>query len=93
MAPLLTLSRDDIVEASLLKHTKEECGPSATPEEEDIPLTEETETLQTPGVEPTKQITAPRSPSPSPAPWSNFHPSLRARESVKRIDADPNQPS
>ena len=93
MSPFMTLSRDDIVKAFLLKPTEEKCGTSPTLEEEAIFLDKEMELLQTPGVEPAKQITAPRSPSPFPTPWSNHHSSLRARESVKGIDADPNQPS
>ena len=88
----MTLSRDNIVKASLLKPTKEECGTSPTPEEEAILFGIETEPPQTPGVKSAKWITAPRSPSWSPAPWPNCYPSPRPRESVKRIDADPNQP-
>ena len=47
----MTLSGEDIVEASLLKPTKEEHGISLTLEEEAILLGKETEPLQTPGAE------------------------------------------
>ena len=90
--PLCPSVGDDIVKASLLKSTKEECGTSPTLEEEAILLGKETELQQTPGVEPAEQITASRSPSPPHAPWSKCCPSPRAKESVKRIDTDPNQP-
>ena len=40
MAPLMTLSGDDIIEASLLKLTEEECGISTRVEEESICLGE-----------------------------------------------------
>ena len=50
MAPLMTLSGDDIIEASLLKHTKEECGASPTPEEEAILLHKKPEAASPPGM-------------------------------------------
>ena len=75
-----------------LKPTKEEHGTSPNPEEEAILLRKQTEPLQTPGVEPAKWITTPRSPTPSPIPWPNCLPSSRGRGSVRKIDTDPNHP-
>ena len=49
MAPLITLSEDDIMEASLLKPTEEECGTSPTLEEEAILLGEEVKPPEVPG--------------------------------------------
>ena len=49
MAPLMTLSGDDIVEASLLEPTGEEHGTSPTPKEEAALLVEEIELPQVPG--------------------------------------------
>ena len=46
MTPLMTLSGDDIVEASLLKPTGKEHGISSTPEEETAHLGKETELPQ-----------------------------------------------
>ena len=48
MTPLMTLSGDNIVEASLLKPTKEELGASPTLEEEAVLLSKEPETVSLP---------------------------------------------
>ena len=76
MAPLMTLKGDDIVEATLLRPTREEPGPSPTPEEEATLLDEEDEPSEAPGpsprhsgiprfAEPAEQTTAPITPAPS----------------------------
>ena len=91
----MILSSNDIVETSLLKPVKEECGTSPIQEEEAILLGTETKLLQVPeisSVDPAKWIIAPRASSPSHTPWCNCHPSQRARESGRGIDADPNHP-
>ena len=87
MAPLMTLSGDNIVEASLLKHTGEEHGRSPTLEEvaallgKDVKLPEVLGSLpECPEipmfVEPAEQITAPSaSPSLSSMPQPCHHPS------------------
>ena len=48
MAPLMSLSGDDIVEASLLEPMGDERGTSPTPEEEATLLGEELELLEVP---------------------------------------------
>ena len=78
MAPLMTLSGDDIVKASLLKPTEEECGTTPTLEEEAILLGEEVELQEVPGSLP-KWLEIPQfvepaiwanAPSTSPPPFS-----------------------
>ena len=75
----MTLSGNDIVEASLLRPTKEEYGTFPTPEEEAILLGEEIKMPQvteiSEGVKPAEQMTTLRVSSPSPTPWSNCCPS------------------
>ena len=48
MTPLMSLSADDIVEASCLEPTGEECRTSPTAEEEAVLLGEEPEPLEVP---------------------------------------------
>ena len=57
--PLMTLSGDDIVEASLLKPTGEEHGTLPTPEEETTLLGEEIKLPQLPG-SPPERLEIPR---------------------------------
>ena len=87
----MTLSSDDIVEASLLKPMGDENKTCPTPEEE----AEETKLLLVPGSspEPAEWSTALNASSPSPTPQSNFHSSPKAKESWKGIDADLSNPS
>ena len=96
----MTLSGDDIIEASLLKPTKEECGTSPTPEEEAILLGKYVGPPDVPGslpecpefsklAEPTEQTDAlSTSPPPSPVPQLSFHPSSKAKKPQREIGAD-----
>ena len=79
MAPLMTLSRDDIVEVSLLTPIGEEHETSPTPVRETALLGKEIKLPQCPGsppewleiprfVEPAKQSTTPSASSPPPYP-------------------------
>ena len=102
MTPLMTLNGDDIVEASLLGLTREEPGPSSTPEEEAALLGKEDEPSEVPGsiprhleiprfVEPTEQTTAPvTSTAPCLMPKSHSHPSWKGKKLWEGITIDPN---
>ena len=91
--PLVSLSGDDIMEASLLQPTGDERGTSPTPEEEAILLGEEVKVPEAPdsllecpeipkSVEPTKQTDDPSpSPPPSPMPKPCHLPSWKTRKS------------
>ena len=52
MAPLMTLSGDNVMEASLLRPAEEELGPSPTPEEETALLGEGDGPSEVPGPTP-----------------------------------------
>ena len=101
MVPLVSLSRDDIREASLLQPTGVEHGTSPTPEEEAILLGKEVELPEAPGslpecmeipepVQPTKQTDAPSpSPPPSPLPQPCCLPSWKTKKSWQEVETDP----
>ena len=81
MAPLITLSSDDIVEVSLLKPMGEEHGTCLTLQEEATLLGEEIKPPPVPitSLEPTEQSTALSASSSSPATQSACYPSSRQR--------------
>ena len=90
--PLMTLSRDDIVEASLLKPTGEEHGTCPRLEEEAALLGKEIKPPQVPRslpewpeisefIEHTEQITTPSASSPSPMPQPGCLSSWKAMKS------------
>ena len=95
--PLMTLSGDNIVEASILKPTEGECGTFLTLEEEVILLGKEVRLPEVPGslletleipklVEPPEQTNDPStSPHPSPVPQPSFHPSQKAKNPRDRL--------
>ena len=98
MAPLMTLSGDDIVEASLLRPTGEELRPSPTPEEETALLGEEDGPSGVPGptprhseiprlVEPAEQTTPPVT-----STVFHSHPSWKGKKLWEGIDIDLNKP-
>ena len=89
MAPLMTLRGDYIVEATLLRPTKEGLGPLPTLEEETALLSDEDE----PAEEPTEWTTTPVTPASS-CPASILHscPSQKG-EKLERIDVNPNNSS
>ena len=97
---MMTISGDDIVEASLLRPTKEDPGPSPMPEEEAALLGEGSKEPETPGSAPehsevpkhegpAKQITTlPSHSSPQP----HCHPNKKARKYWEVVNVDPNNP-
>ena len=87
----MTLSSDNIVEASLLNPMGDECRTAPTLEEEAAHVGEEIKLPPVPGSspKPAKQSTTPTISSPL-VPQSNCHPSSKANESWKGIDADLN---
>ena len=104
MTPLMTLNGDDIVEASQLRPTVEEPGPSPTPEEEAALMGEEDEPSEVPGptprhseiprfVESAELTTTPvTSAVPCLASEPHSHPSQKAKKLWEGIDVDPNNP-
>ena len=99
LAPLMTLSGDSVVEASLLRPTGEESGPFPTPEEETILLGKEDEPLGVPDPIP-RQVEIPR--FVEPAEWTTTPvtstvpcncPSWKGKKSWEGIDIDPNNSS
>ena len=96
MALLMTINRDDVMEASLLRPIEEEAGPSSTPEEKTTLLGEGNGLTGAPVpaalqaeiprfIEPAKQTTTPVT---STVPHS--HPSLKREESWEGIDVNSN---
>ena len=73
----------------------DEHGTPPTPDEEAVLLGEEIKLPPVPGSspKPVEQCITPTASSPSPIPQSNCCPSLKAKESWKGIDADPNNSS
>ena len=102
MAPLMILSKDDIVKASLLKPTEEECETYPPPEEEAILLGKEVKLPEVPSslpecmeipklAEPAEQTNAPSTAlPPSPVLQPSCHPSKKERKPWGEIGADPN---
>ena len=97
MAPLMTLNGDNIVEASLLRPTREELGSSPSPEEEVVLLGKEDGPLAVPDptpthveiprfVEPAEQTTAP---VPCPVSQPCSHPPWKGRKLWEGIDVGP----
>ena len=102
MAPLTTLSCDDMGEASLLKTTGEEHVNTPTPEEKAALLGEEIkpptvhqvspEQPEFPRfVEPAGWGTTPGASCPSPAPQPSYLPSGKAKKSQQGMKADPDR--
>ena len=100
MAAMMTISGDDFVEASLLRPTKEDPGPSPMLEEEAALLDEGSKEPETPGSAPehpevtkhegpAKQITTLPSHS-SPQPHCN--PNKNARKYWGVVSVNPNNP-
>ena len=104
MAPLISLSGNDIVEASLLETAGEECGTSPMPEEEVLLLDEEIELPEAPEaaaflpecpaipdpMESTEQINSPStSAPPSPMPKPSHYPSRKTKKSWQGTEANP----
>ena len=82
MAPLMTLSRDDIIEDSLLRPSEEECGTSPTPVEEAILCGEEPKLPETPKA--TSLSECPEIPEPpESSEWIDAQPT----ESTEQTDA------
>ena len=100
--PLMTLSRNDIVEASLPKPTGEEHGTFPTLEKAAALLGKEVKPPHVPGscpeqlefqrfAEPAEQSTTPSASSPSPMPHPSCHPSQKAKKPQREIKAGPFQ--